>query len=1071
MKKVLLLNFLFLFTILGQVAAQSRTITGKVTGAGDGASLPGVSVIVKGTTTGTATNADGSFSVNVPDGANTLVFRYIGYVAKEVAIGTNASINVVLELDDKQLSEVVVVAYGTADKGSFVGSAGQVTVEKIAQRPVTNISNAVAGQIAGVQTNSGSGQPGEGPAIRIRGISSVNSSNTPLYVVDGVPYSGTLGNLNPEDIADITVLKDASSTSLYGSRAANGVVMITTKRGTKNRNEVSFKALQGVVTRALPEYDRVNAYQYYPLAWEAYRNSMHYSGTRSLEDANRIASIGGTAANGNRINSIYNNLGYNPFNVPNDQIVMQDGTLNPDARLIYSEKDLDWFEPLSRTGSRGDYAVTLNGGSDKSDYFVSLGYLNEKGFVTRSDYERFTGRVNLNASPKKWLSTGLNLSGNITQSNQASDESSSGYVNPFYFARTMGPIFPVYAQKPETGEFILDEAGNKIYDLGNMNELGLPNRPAGASPGRHVVAETQLNEEQVKRNVLSARTFAEISFLNNFKFRTNLAGDITNYEGISYQNTLVGDGAPAGRASRTLTTTSSYTLNQLLSYANTFGDKHNVDVLVGHENYDYNYNYNYGFRQGEVLAGNIELDNFASVNSLRGYKLQHRIESYFSRVNYNFDNKYTVSASFRRDGSSKFDNSVRWGNFWSIGGAWRIDNETFITMPEWVNMLKLRSSYGEVGNDGVLTSGGSLEYYPSQGLYGSGPGFNNGAEPGFLLSNLASPNLTWESSGSFDVGLDFALFSKLNGHIEFFNRQSSNMLFRVPLPVSSGVLDRNLNIGTMYNRGVEVQLSADVIERDDFGWNVDFNWTALKNRITKMPEGQEEIISGTKKLKEGKDLYAYWLRQWYGVDPENGNPLYLAETYNPTNSKILANGDTVTTSVNNARFDYSGSAIPDFTGGITNTFRYKNFSLSILATYQVGGKMYDGSYATLMTHGAQYGGALHSDILNRWTPENPNTNVPRLDVSNAPDFAAGTSNRWLVDASYLNIRNATLTYSVPSSISSRFSIQNARIYASGENLHLFSARKGMNVGQSFTGVTSNSYTPARVLSLGLNVTL
>lgn len=1054
-----------------QALAQSRTVTGTVTDQATGQGLPGVSVVVKGTSVGTATGIDGSYSINVPADGNTLIYRFIGYQLAERAVTGAGTINVALSVDNKQLEEVIVVAYGTADKGSFVGSAGQVTVEKLAQRPVTNISNAVSGQIAGVQTNSGSGQPGEGPAIRIRGISSVNSSNNPLYVVDGVPYSGNLGNLNPEDIADITVLKDASSTSLYGSRAANGVVMITTKRGSKDRNEISFKALQGVVTRALPEYDRVNAYQYYPLSWEAYRNSMHYSGTRTLEDANRIASIGGTDAKGNRINSVYNNLGYNPFNVPNDQIVLQDGTLNPDARLIYSEKDLDWFEPLARTGSRGDYAMTYNGGTEKSDYFVSLGYLNEKGFVKKSDYERLTARVNLNATPKKWFKTGLNLSGNITQSNQANDESSTGYVNPFYFARTMGPIFPVYAQDPKTGGYMLDEAGNKIYDLGNMNELGLPNRPAGASPGRHVVAETMLNEQQIKRNALSARTYAEVSFLNDFKFRTNIAGDITNYEGISYQNTLVGDGAPAGRASRTLTTTSSYTLNQLLTYSKTLGEKHNLDVLVGHENYDWTYNYNYGFRQGEVISGNIELDNFASVNSLRGYKLQHRIESYLSRINYNFDNKYTVSASFRRDGSSKFDTNRRWGNFWSLGGAWRIDNETFISLPAWVNMLKLRSSYGEVGNDGVLTSGGSLEYYPSQGLYGSGPSYNNGAEPGFLLSNLASPELTWESSASFDLGVDFALFSKLNGHVEFFNRQSSNMLFRVPLPVSSGVLDRNLNIGTMWNRGFEIQLSADVVQTQDFDWNVDFNWTTYKNQIAKMPDGQDEIISGTKKLKEGKDLYAYWLRQWYGVDSETGYPLYRADTYNKSNSMILENGDTVTTNINNARYDYSGSAIADFTGGITNSFRYKDFSLSLLMTYQVGGKMYDASYATLMSHGASYGGALHADILNRWQKPGDITDVPRLDVSNAADFAAGSSTRWLVDASYLNIRNATLSYNVPKALASRLSVQSARIYASGENLHLFSARKGMNVGQAFTGVTSNSYTPARVLSLGLNVTL
>lgn len=1055
--------------------AQSKTITGKVTDQASGTGLPGVSVIVKGTTVGTATGADGTYSVNVPANSNTLIFRFIGYIAVEREIGNASTINVALATDDKQLEEVVVVAYGTADKGSFVGSAGELKVEQLAQRPVTNISNAVAGQIAGVQTTASSGQPGAGPSIRIRGISSVNASNEPLYVVDGVPYSGSLSNLNIEDVENITVLKDASSTSLYGSRAANGVVMVTTKRGKKDRNSIDVKVLEGVVTRAVPEYDRVNAYDYYPLMWESYRNSLAYNGTNRipLEDANKIASglfpritTGANAGkqdyNGTAYNDISQQLLYNPFNVAGNEVVLPDGTLNPNARLIYSEKDLDWFEPISRTGSRRDYALSFSGGSDKSDYYVSLGYLNEAGFVKRSDYDRITGRVNVNATPKSWFRTGLNISGTITESNQANDGSSTGYVNPFYFARNMGPIFPVYAQDPETGAYILDDAGNKIYDLGNMNQLGLPNRPAGASAGRHIVAETELNRNLFRRNVLSGRTYGEITFLKDFKFNTSVSVDISNYAGSTYNNTLVGDGAPAGRASKTQTTTTSYTLNQLLSYNKTFADRHSIDALVGHENYAWEYNYLYGFRQGQVVDGNTELGNFTDVNSLTSRTDLHRIESYLSRVNYNFDERYAVSASYRRDGSSKFGPDVRWGDFWSVGASWRVDNEHFINVPEWLDMLKVRTSYGQVGNDGIDG------YYPYQGLYGSGPGYNNGSEPGFLQTNLASPDLTWESSNSFDAGIDFSLFKRVNGTVEFFQRESSRLLFEVPLPISSGTLTRNENIGTMWNKGFEVQLSADLIKKNDFEWNVDFNWTTFKNKITKLPNGEQ--ISGTKKLSEGKDMYAYWLREWYGVDPEDGSPLYRAETYNKDNSKILANGDTVTWNVNNARFHYAGSAIPDFNGGITNTFRYKDLSLSVLLTYQVGGKIYDNSYISLMQVGG-YGSALHTDILNRWQKPGDITDVPRLDQINTANFNAATSDRWLVDGSSLNIRTATLNYDLPKTIASRMMVQNARVYASGENLHIFAARKGMNGAQQFNGVTSNTYTPARVLSLGLNVTL
>lgn len=1075
MRKFLFFGVLALFAVLQHAVAQTKTVTGKVTDQESGIGLPGVAVIVKGTSVGTATGGDGSYSINVPADGNTLVFRFIGYQTTERAVNNQGIVNVSLSVDNKQLEEVVVVAYGTADKGSFVGSAGELKVEKLAQRPVTNISNAVAGQIAGVQTTAGSGQPGSGPSIRIRGISSVNASNDPLYVVDGVPYSGTLANLNIEDVENITVLKDASSTSLYGSRAANGVVMVTTKKGKKDRNQIDVKALQGVVTRAVPEYDRVNAYEYYPLMWESYRNSLAYNGTKPipLEDANKIASglyprytsgtnNGKQNYNGTAYNDISQQLLYNPFNVPSTEIVLPDGTLNPNAKLIYSDEDLDWFAPLSRTGSRKDYALSFSGGAEKSDYYVSLGYVNEAGFVKRSDYDRITGRVNVNATPKSWLRTGLNLSGTITESNQANDGSSTGYVNPFYFARNMGPIFPVYAQKPQTGEYILDAYGNKIYDLGNMNQLGLPNRPAGASAGRHVVAETELNNNLFRRNVLSGRTYGEITFLKDFKFNTGISVDISNYVGSTYDNTLVGDGAPAGRASKTQSTTTSYTFNQLLTYNKRIADKHNIDVLFGHENYSWEYNYLYGFRQGQVVAGNTELGNFTDVNSLTSRTDRHKIESYFSRLNYNFDERYSFSASYRRDGSSKFAPDVRWGDFWSVGASWRVDNETFINMPEWVDMLKVRTSYGQVGNDGIDG------YYPYQGLYGSGPGYNNGSEPGFLKTNIISPDLTWESSNSFDVGVDFSIFKRLNGSVEYFQRESSRLLFEVPLPVSSGSLVRNQNIGTMWNKGFEVQLSADVLKKNDFEWNVDFNWTTFKNQITKLPNGDQ--ISGTKKLSEGKDMYAYWLREWYGVDPDNGNPLYRADTYNESNSKILANGDTVTFNVNNARFHYAGSAIPDFTGGITNTFTYKDLSLSVLLTYQVGGKIYDNSYASLMAVGG-YGSAFHSDILNRWQKPGDITDVPRLDQVNTANFNAGTSDRWLVDGSSLTIRTATLNYNLPKSLSSKMFVQNARIYASGENLHIFAARKGMNGAQQFNGVTSNTYTPARVLSLGLNLTL
>ncbi len=1059
MRKVLLFGVLSLFAFLQHAVAQTKTITGKVSDQEAGIGLPGVSVVVKGTTVGTATAGDGTYSLNVPENATTLVFRFIGYKTVERAIGGQSTINIAMPVDNKQLEEVLVVAYGTADKGTFTGSAAQIKSEDLAKRPVTNVVSALAGVAPGIQTTAGSGQPGDGPAIRIRGIGSVNSSNNPLYVVDGVPYAGGISNINPDDIASVTVLKDAASTSLYGSRAGNGVIMITTKAGKKDRNQINLKVVQGVSSRGLEEYERVNAQEYYPLLWEAYRNSLAYasSNAQPLETANQ-----------NATNKIKGLLGYNPFNVADNAIVGTDGRINPNAQLIYGADELDWEKSLMRNSKRGDYSVSFNGGSQKSDYYISLGYTDDKGYLIKSDFERYTARVNVNTQAKDWFRTGLNISGTYTSSNQANDASSTGYVNPFYFSRMMGPIYPVYALNPATGEPLLDEKGNKIYDLGNMTQLGLANRPSNASPGRHVVAETEWNNNQLVRNILSARTFGEIKFLKDFKFTTNVSLDLNNYSGSSYQNKLVGDGAPAGRASQTKTTTTSYTLNQLLNYNKTIADKHNVDALIGHENYDFQYNYLYGFRQGQVVEGNTELGNFTTTNSLTSYTDRHRIESYFSRVNYSFDERYTVSASYRRDGSSKFSSDFRWGDFWSVGAGWRLDNETFLNLPTWVDMLKLRGSYGEVGNDGVLDANGNSNYYPYMALYGVGPSYNNAAEPGFLQLTVASPNLVWEASRSFDVAADFGLFKRVNGSVEYFHRISDNLLFEVPLPLSSGLLTKTENNGTMYNSGIELELNGDAVKTKDFSWNVNFNWTTFKNEFTKLPS--KEQIAGTKKYMVGHSIYDYWLREYMGVDAATGEALYRANTFSESNSKILANGDTVTTSLNNARYHYAGSAIPDFSGGIRNTFTYKNLSLSVLLTYQVGGKVYDSNYAALMSPGS-YGQALHKDILNRWQKPGDITDVPRMDAGRLTDFSSGTSDRWLIDASYLNVRSIDLTYNIPAVLVNKLQLQGARVFVSGENLGLISKRKGLNVTQNFTGVTSNAYSPSRILSAGVNVTL
>lgn len=1039
----------------GSQVIADNPVKGRITDA-SGAPLPGVSVRIAKTGKGTVTNARGEFELDAPSTA-TLVISFVGYMDQELPVNGRSTINVTMALDTKGLNEVVVIAYGTANRKTFTGSLAQLEGKALENRPVTNAFSALEGAAPGIQVNAGSGQPGAGPSIRIRGIGSINASSDPLYVVDGVPYSGEISSINPNDIESISLLKDAASSALYGARAANGVVMITTKKGKQRGNHISLRGMQGVTSRGLPEYDRVSAKEYYPLMWEAYRNALRKD--YSLADANAIASGQVAGKDG-----IFEQLAYNPFNVANNEIVGTDGKLNPNASLRYAE-DLDWEKALQRTGSRGDYNVNFNGNSEKSDYLISLGYVKEKGFVMKSDFQRVTGRINLNTQPLKWFRTGINANGSFITSNQANTDGSTSFVNPFNFARYLGPIYPIHAHDPTTGAYLLDDNGNKMYDLGNMTAYGLKARPSGAIPGRHVIAETEYNNNNFKRNNLSVRTFGEVSFLRDFKFTTNVSVDITNTLFGTYDNTTVGDGAPAGRASRENQMRVGFTVNELLNYGHSFG-KHRVEALAGHENYDLTRDYLYGSRQNIILdAGNSELINFTTTNTLYSYQVKYRTEGYLSRVNYSFDDKYYLSASFRRDGTSRFSEDLRWGNFWSIGGAWRMDGENFIKNITWIDLLKVRASYGVVGNDMLLDANGNAIYYAWQALYDP---YSNANEPGMLQSTIGS-KLQWEQNKTYDVGVDFGIFKqRITGSVEYFHRQSGNLLFSVPLPLSSGVTEQYANIGTMYNRGFEVNIGADVVKTRDFKWRVDVNATTYKNKVTKLP--RKEIITGTKKLSEGHGMYDYWLREYKGVNEANGAPLYRAATFGDTTTWVTKAGDTVTTNVNNARYHYAGSAIPDVYGGITNTFNYKNFELSFLVSYQLGGKVYDANYASLM-HQSTYGTALHKDALKRWQKAGDVTNVPRMDANETTNLAGSNSDRWLASASFLNLRRVSLGYTLPKRITSGMHLAAVNVFASGENLALFSARKGMNITQSFTGVTSNGYVPSRIVTLGINVSL
>ncbi len=997
-----------------------------------GSPLQGVTVsVVEKAEVMTVTDANGKFRILFPTEGKTLSFSYVGYLAETLKIGQNRNVKVTLSPESDDL-DLVVVAYGSKKKEELTTSVAKISSKDFEKRPISNISDAIAGAAPGVQSNSGNGSPGSGSTIRIRGFGSISGDNAPLYILDGVPYSGVLNNISPDDIESMSILKDAASTSLYGARGANGIIVITTKKGIKNKTRVDIKAVQGFSTRGLSLYDRTDAYQYYPLLWESLRNSFVDNGM-VLNDANQKAS-----------DEIYSNLVSNPFGVPNNQIVLPDGTINPAARVRHAD-DMNWREAVTQMGLRNDYNVSIYGGTDKSDFFTSLGYLKERGYTLKSDFERANARVKLNSQVTKWFKVGANIAANYTSS-QESIENSGLNENPFYVDLLMGPIYYVHEHDPVTGDYILDRNGQRVIDIGDY-------RPIMTS--RNILAETQYNLNKLSRNVLNSRFYGTINFTKDIKFTTNIAFDVNNYQMIVFDSPNIGDAMGRGRTYDTRSTSKYVTINQLLNYDKTF-DKHSVGFLLGHEYYQYQYDYIRGRKEIQTVDGSMQLDNFSSVIDILGYQDNYKLESYFGRAEYDYDKKYFLSGAFRNDISSKFhpDNRSSW--FVSASAAWQVSNEEWFNVPAF-DHLKVRASWGQVGSDDAMG------LYAYQSLYNFGNAYNYGSEAGLRMqSTVGNPNIRWETTVNSDIAIEFGLLkSRINGEIEFFHRRTNDLLFARPTPGSSGNSSFNDNIGAMLNRGFEISLNADVIRNKHFKWNLAVNATTYKNIIKELP--QEEIVSGTKKYSVGVSRYEFWLRDWYGVDPDNGTGLYYANGMT-SNAFVNGKGDTVTAVAAEAKYNYFGSVIPDVYGGITNTFTYKNFTLTTLFTYQIGGKVFDNDYQSIM-HDGTFGRALHADAANRWQKPGDVTDVPRRTLSNV----MYDSDRFLISGSYITMRSASLTYELPKSFMNRIAATSGRIYVSGENLFIKAARKGLNPTQVYTGAPSYTYAPARTISVGVNV--
>lgn len=1050
-------------TILKSVkegTSQSVSVSGVVKDSKTGEPMSFVSVLdMNKTTNYTTTDLDGRYTITTSPNS-TLQFRLIGYTASEIQVNNRKELNVFLEPEATNLDAIVVIAYGTAKKGTYTGSVASIGEEKLASRPLTEVSRGLVGTTAGVIVGTSNGQPGSSPTIRIRGLGSFNASNSPLIVLDGMPYDNTLTNINPNDIESVSILKDASSSALYGSRAANGVMMITTKKGKKGELKVDVKYNLGLTNRQTTDYETAPLADYMQLYWESVRNSLLYSGM-SMSEANSRAG-----------HSLLAGMSYNAFNMGAEELFDKNsGKINPNAKLLWAD-DLDWRSRLERTGIRHDGNVTISGGNEKTDYYTSLGYLDEQGYIVGSGYMRYSAKANVNSQLNKWLKVGSNLNVSIAETKGEQNESSGNNSNPFRFLRYVGNIYPIHLHNQATGEYLLNSEGQKLYDfgLGYTSKDGIEVPKRDYVSGNNPAIELQNIFNGGRRNNINLKTYAEIKFLNDFKFSLNIGVGENMYNGWSGTYVYPEKGN-AGTSTKSSSNTTTWTINQLLTYTKEIG-KHHVDMLVGHESYSYLYKYLSSSMKGQIILGsNFEFKNFSEPGAIpNSYNTNYRVEGYLSRINYDYDDIYFGSLSYRRDGTSRFYKDARWGDFWSVGIGWRLDREKFMENVNFINMLKLRASYGVVGNDDLD------DYYPWRATYYPYP---NGQEPGYLQESLGNKELSWEVSRNLDIAAEFALFnSSLNGTVEFFNRESSNLLFEVPQPLSSGVEAQSINAGTMYNRGVELTFDYNILRNNNFSWNVSTNATFLKNKIVKLP--LDPYKSSMYRIEEGHSRYEFWLRQWKSVNPATGYNLFLADIENT--SYVWADGELIdidgkkyTENIEHAKYDWSGIATPKVTGGFGTNASYKNWSVSVNFYYQLGGKYYDSTYGSLMSVGTSslsYS-KLHKDLVNRWREPNDVTNVARLSNGNdAKNIDAGSSTRWLTTSNMFEITNINISYTVPKRFLKQLNVEGAKLYFTADNSLLITARKGMFPRRNtFSGYDGNAdiYLPDRTLSFGINV--
>lgn len=1085
-----------LVLFMGFSYGQEKTISGNVSDL-NGLPLPGVSIVVVGTTSGTQTDFDGNYAISVSTG-QVLRFSYIGQRTVNRTVGASNSIDVQMEDDAQALEEVVVVGYGTTTQKSFVGTASVVKAENLDAKSNPNIAQALTGEVAGVTVVNTSGQPGNASTIRIRGYGSVNGNRDPLYVVDGVPFTvprlpnsdvgddnatqafnntiSPLNSINPQDIANVTVLKDATATAIYGARGANGVILITTKKGKSGESSIEVDFKTGFNTQFIPRYDVVTSpEEYIGYAWEGLFN-------RGVGDADIDDPV--AFANANLFDADAGiDPGYNLWNVNSvsELIDPQTRTVRPNVARRYTPQryaDLS-FQAAIRTEAN----VRISGGSEKTSYFASAGFLDDNGFALNTGFKRYNTRLNLSSQVKKWLKIGSNVSYSFSETQN--NGQTVGSENLFEFADKNPPIFPVFLRDNDFNLVPDPIFGGFQYDFGSPSGFRSRNSANLLNP----VATARYDFLGSKRHDIIGNFSAEVQLAKNLVFETRFGLQFSNDILKDYGNPFYGTAVQQGgtlfqRENQDVTKN----FLQLLRYNKSFGN-HSFDALMAHESNEYTRDFSSGSKRDGAIPGLLELDNFAVTQGQPGgYSEGATLESYFSQVNYNYNSTYFLSASVRTDGSSRFLND-KWGVFGSLGGAWVVSNESFLKDSNLFSYLKLKASYGIIGDQA------GIDFFQSSDTFNV-----NNLNDGLAISERlnGNPDLTWETSKMFQTGVELSLGRFVDLNVDYYTKNTDNLFFNRRVGSSQGISSVTVNDGVLQNRGLEFSLTGHLIQTENTRLDLTINGEHVNNEITTMPlepsTGEPRIIDTSEPLfgySQGSSIFDFYLREYAGVDPQTGVGLWN-QYFNDTNSNgALDNGeegiDNLTQYLNDnpdanvasqttdnysqATLKYvNRSAIPTLRGAFRLAGSYKNFSLAAQFTYSIGGWAHDTQYSELMNDRFGIGANnFHRDIAGRWQQPGDITNVPRIS-DNFDANVGSSSTRWLIKSDYIALNNIRLGYAISSKLLNNTGLENVKIWVSGDNLFISTARDGFNPTTSETGNTGRRlYAPLSTLTMGVSV--